>query len=547
MTSRTTRSLSLRACAAIALILLPGCDRGARNSGQAESGGTIVISATSDPDALFPPSALNMEARQATELMYEYLADVGPEMNTIGDAGFVKQLASSWEWSADSSTIVFHLNPAAKWHDGRPVTAHDVAFSYGIYTDEAVGSATASSLGDIVSVTALDSLSAAFRFLRRTPHQFYDAAAVMLILPAHLLENIPRDSMRVVTARTNPVGSNKYAFGTWTRGSSFELRAVENHYRGRARTDRLIWTIVPEYKAAVTQLLGGNADVFPTIRQETIPAILEGHRFNLVTLPGMDYVFFGFNLRDPKRRGRPHPIFASRDVRRAITMALDRQAMVKNVFDTLASVSIGPTVRAYPTTDTTLAQIPFDPAGASRILDSLGWRRSPPNGMRSKNGVRLRFTTIVPVSSLSRMRMAVLIQEQLRTAGIAMEIDQMDYSAFSERQRGRDFDAQMAAWHLGSSFGAVRETWTTRAAQQGGLNYGSYSNPRFDALVDSGVGAPTVPAARHYLSSAFRIIIDDAPAVWLYEPETLLAVSRRFRTGPMRPNAWWLGIAEWAP
>ena len=95
----------------------------------------MVIATTSDPDALFPPAALNMEARQATELIYEYLADVGPAMNTLGDSGFVKELASSWTWNNDSTAITFKLNPKAKWQDGKPVTSRDVAFSFRLYTD----------------------------------------------------------------------------------------------------------------------------------------------------------------------------------------------------------------------------------------------------------------------------------------------------------------------------------------------------------------------------------------------------------------------------
>jgi peptide/nickel transport system substrate-binding protein len=219
---------------------------------------------------------------------------------------------------------------------------------------------------------------------------------------------------------------------------------------------------------------------------------------------------------------------------------------VRNVFDTLARVSVGPTVRAYPTTDTTVAQIPFDRAGAERLLDSLGWKRTRAGGMRSRAGVSLRFGVIVPVSSLSRMRMAVLMQEQLRLAGIEMRIEQMDYSAFTARQARRDFDAQLAAWHMGSRPGAVRDTWTTAAARPDGLNYGGYSNPSFDSLVTAAFAASTVAGTRSILSRAHQLIVDDAPAVWLYEPITLVAVHKRIRTPPMRPNAWWLGIADWS-
>jgi peptide/nickel transport system substrate-binding protein len=143
------------------------------------------------------------------------------------------------------------------------------------------------------------------------------------------------------------------------------------------------------------------------------------------------------------------------------------------------------------------------------------------------------------------MRIAVLLQEQLRRAGIEMRIEQMDFSAFSKRQSDRSFDAALASWHLGSNPSAAKETWTVKAAGKGGLNYGGYRNPAFDSLIDSALTASTVAASRDLFRRAHQIIVDDAPAVWLYEPRTLLAVNRRITTTPMRPNAWWLDIASW--
>lgn len=508
-----------------------------------DKGGTIVIATSSDPDALFPPAALNVEARQATELIYEYLADVGPAMNTVGDSGFVKELASSWTWSVDSSQISFQINPEAKWQDGQRVTSRDVAFSYSVYKDSVVGSGLESDLIDIDSLSTPDSETVVFSFKRRTPHQFFDAAALMLILPEHVFGKIDRAAMREVAARTDPIGSGRFRLGKWVKGSYFELDAVKQHYRGRANPDRLIWTVTPEYQSAVTRLLGGDADVFANIRQETIPELAKKN-FNAVSLPGMDYVFMQLNLRDPSGRG-PHRIFQSRDLRRALTMALDRKAMVKNLFDTLASVSIGPTVRAYPSTDTAIAQIGFDRPGAERILDSLGWKRLAPGRTRTHDGVPLRFRLLVPVSSMSRMRMAVLIQEQMKKIGVDVRVEQMDYSAFTTRQAARTFDAALASWHLGSSPGGVKETWTTAASKKGGLNYGSYSNPAFDRLVENALAARTLEAERNYFRDAYQTIVDDAPAIWLYEPRSVIAIHKRIHTTPMRPNAWWLDIGSW--
>ncbi|HUQ98879.1 MAG TPA: peptide ABC transporter substrate-binding protein [Gemmatimonadaceae bacterium] len=508
-----------------------------------DRGGTIVIATASDADALFPPAALTVEARQATELIYEYLADAGPSMNTAGDDGFVKELASGWVWSPDSSRISFTINPRAKWQDGQPVTSRDVAFSYDVYKDPAVASGMEEDLADIDSVSTPDASTAVFWFARRTSHQFFNAASLMLILPEHLLGRIDRDSLRAVATRGKPVGSGRYRLGSWVKGAHFELDAIKDHYRGEAGPQRLIWSVTPEYRTAVTRLLGGEADVFANVRHETINDLAKKN-FNVVSLPGMDYVFMQLNLRDQSGT-RPHRLFASRDMRRAVTMALDRSSMVKNLFDTLASVSIGPTVRAFPSTDPAITQLPYDRAGAERILDSLGWKRLAPGRTRTRDGTPLRFSLLVPVSSMSRMRMAVMIQEQLKRVGVDVRVEQMDFSAFTTRQAARSFDAVLASWHVGSSPSGVRETWTTDAAKKGGLNYGSYSNPAFDKLVDSALSASSLPVERSYFRRAYQMIVDDAPAVWLYEPRSVMAIHKRIHITPMRPSAWWLDVGSW--
>ena len=516
-----------------AVLLLGCCTEGSRGDAASIAARTIVVATTSDPDVLFPPIALNLEARQVTELVYEYLADVGPSMNTIGDSGFVKEIASGWKWSADSSSIAFEINPKAKWQDGPPVTSQDVAFTFSVYRSKSVASSGASSLADIDSVSTPSASTAVFWFRRKTPHQFYDAAAQMLVLPAHVFAGIPIDSLRARAPEISPVGSGRYRLAKWNKSASFELQAVDNHYRGRAIADRLIWIVSPEYSAALTRLLGGEADVFANVRLESVEPLTKSGQFNIVSLPGMDYVFMQLNLTNP--------VFASRDLRRALTMSIDRAAMVRNLFDTLAAVSIGPTVRAYPTTDTAISEIPYDTARASRILDSLDWKRSASDGMRRRSEIPLRFSAIVPVSSLSRMRMAVLTQEQLRRVGIDMRIEQMDFGAFSERQSKKDFEAAFASWHLPSSTEAVRGAWTTGGDQ----NFGGYSSRKFDFLIDSALGATTIRASREYFRRAHQVIVDDAPAVWLYEPRTLLAIRKKVQPTAMRPSAWWLDMGSW--
>jgi peptide/nickel transport system substrate-binding protein len=527
----------------IALVsVLGGCTESAPGTGHADKGGTLVIATTADPGTLFPPFGITTQAKQITEQIYDYLADVGPGLNTRNEKGFRSELSDRWRWSGDSMMLAFHLNPRAKWHDGRDVTARDVQFTFALNKNPSLGGRLSTELANIDSVTVGDSLTAMFWFHARSPTQFLDAAAQMLILPAHQLEKIPLDSLR--EGAPPPIGTGRFRWRSRDKGASVEIVADTSNYRGRATLDRVIWSFSPDFNTAVTKLLAGDADLFDTLRPENLGQLGREKNLRPIILPGMDYAFLRFNLRDPANKDRPHPFFGDRELRRAIAMSINRATLVRSVLDTFALVPVGPIVRAYPTTDPRGSQLPFDSARASRVLDSLGWIRSGTDGFRAKNGRDLAFTIIIPGASLTRIRMGPLLQEQLRRMGIRVELEQLETSTENDREAHGAFDAALSSWTMSSSPDGMRDAWTSHGIGKNGVNYSSYSNPRFDALLDSALWADSA-TAREKFTRAFAVINEDAPAVWLYEPRKIIGIHRRIRTTEMRPDAWWFDLADW--
>jgi peptide/nickel transport system substrate-binding protein len=528
---------------AIALFsVIGGCTEHAPGARLADAGGTLVIATTSDPVTLFPPFVITTQGKQISEQIYDYLADVGPDLNTRNEKGFRSALSDRWSWSGDSLMLAFHINPRAKWHDGRDVTARDVQYTFALNKNPALGGRLGTELANIDSVSVADSLTAVFWFHGRSPTQFLDAAAQMLILPAHQLEKIPVESLREATP--SPLGTGRFRLRRWDKGASVEIVADTSNYRGRARLDRVIWSVSPDFTTAVTKLLAGDADLFDALRPENLRQLARARNLGIITLPGMDYAFLRFNLRDPANKDRPHPLFGDRELRRAITMSINRNTLVRSILDTFALVPVGPIVRAYPTTDPRGSQLPFDSARASRTLDSLGWIRRGSDGLRAKNGRDLAFTIIIPSGSLNRIRMGPLLQEQLRRMGVRVQLEQLETSTEGDREAHGAFDAALSSWTMASSPDGMRDAWGSRGVGKNGVNYGSYGNPRFDALLDSALWAEP-STAREKFTRAFAVINDDAPAVWLYEPRKIIGIHRRIRTAEMRPDAWWFDLADW--
>lgn len=508
-------------------------------------GGTVVISAAADADAMLPPLVRTTQGRLASELLFDRLVEIGPSLNTIGDADFQPRLAQRWRWSNDSLSITFELNPKATWHDGQPVSARDVEAGYLAIMDSVNGSSLRGDLTDVESVTADGERRITIRYRKRTPEQFY-AASVIFPLPSHLL---PADGSPLATSSLarHPVGSGAFKFVAWQPLERFEFAAADDYYRGRARLDRVIVTISPEPTTALAKTWAEEADVSELVPAGDLPETAKQPHLRLVTGKSFDYAYVGFNFRNPRNRAQPHPLFSDLAMRQAIAHAVDRAQVVRAIFDTLAFVIDAPVVRAQFTYDSTIRALPFDRTRAAAILDSLGWRVDARDGIRRRNGQRLTFTALIPGSSRNRERAAVLIQEQLRQVGIAMEIEKTENRTFTEKRQNGEFDVVFGGWLTTPSPRGILGTWVSDARPgRGTLNDGRWTNAAFDEAIEAGMEAGTQVEVRRYFSRAYQIAADDVPALFLYETRPVAAVHRRFRMPEWRADGWWRTLHEWS-
>lgn len=461
------------------------------------------------------------QGRQVVDQIFDYLGDIGPALNTIGDGGFTPRLADAWTWAPDSSWIAFHVNPRARWHDGRPVRASDVRFTFRLLTDTLLGSPVAATLSGIDSVSVRDSLTAVVWYKKRTPEQFFDFVYNVAVLPEHLLGGIPVKSLASSQFARHPIGSGRFRFARWDGGSRIEIVSDSNNYRGRARLDRVVWLVSPDMSSATTRVLAGEADFLEVVRGPAVDQVMASSRLRLMTSPSLDYGYLAFNVKRAP--------FNNRDVRRALSMAVDRAAMTSNVFDTLALPGIGPVTRALPASNG-VAALSYDSAAAARILAA----HAP-----------ISFRLLVPTSSAVRMKYATLLQAQYRRLGVTVTIEPMEVNTFVQRLTRGDFDAVLNAWHTDPSPAAVLQAWGSADAPPNGANFVGYANAAFDALVDSASHSFDPVRARAYYGRAYRVIDADAPAVWLYEARNVSAVNRRVRVVGTRADAWWSGLPDW--
>lgn len=541
-----------RALAAALLAVGAGCsgpdpraERGTGGPGTPVTGGSVVIATASEPQTLLPPLAATPTERAIVDQLFDRLADPGDSLGVVGDRGFRPRLARSWTWAPDSLSIAFALDPRARWHDGKEVTAADVAFSFRVHADPAVRSAVAPLLANVDSVTARDARTAVVWFARRYPEQFADAVRHVYVLPEHRLGRVRPAALAKDPFARAPVGSGRFRLGEWRAGQQLTLLPHEAHPRGRPRLDAVTWRVAPDFGAATIALLAGDADFVDVLRVETLGQLRGNRQLRLVEYPALEYGFLAFNLRAPGNAGAAHPLFADRELRRALTMAVDRDRLVRAVYDSLARPGVGPLPRAVFPAWPAVQPIRHDPTRARALLDSLGWTAAA-DGARARGGVPLAFTLLVPTSSPTRQRMATLLAAQLAAVGARVEVEAVELARFVERQQGGRFDAAMGGWRVDPSPGGIRQTWGSPGYRgAGALNYGGYANPQFDARVDSALDASDPARNRALWTRAVQTIVDDAPALWLFEPVLVAGVHRRVQLPPLRPDGWWLDLADW--
>jgi peptide/nickel transport system substrate-binding protein len=503
------------------------------------------VAVGADADLLHP--ALSQGAgRVVADQLFLRLAEVGLGTNTVGDSGFVARLAESWRFENDR-TIAFTLDRDARWQDGVPVTALDVAFSFRAYRDTLVGAPAGPNLEEIDSVVARDERTAVFHFRRAYPSQFFDATYHMRILPEHLLDTVPGDRWRTHPFSRSPVGNGPFRLASWRPGESIELVADSEFFLGRPSLDRVIFRVAPDFNAAITQLLAGEADfVEAIVGPENVARASAAPAVQLVEYPAPVYMYLGFNLQLTPRRGppAPHPLFAERELRRAIAFGIDRDALIRAVLEGRGTIPPGPTTPMVWIHQDAPRQLPFDSARAAALLDSLGWRDADGDGIRERGARRLRFDALYPSSSGIRQRVGVIMQEQLRRIGVDLQLTPMELNALLERARAGRFDAMIGAWQISLVPTGIRELWTS--AGVGTANFGSYAEPAFDAKVEEAAAATDARAARRLWHEAISMINEDAPAVWLLAPSTVAGASRRLEDVRIRPDEWWSFLESWS-
>jgi peptide/nickel transport system substrate-binding protein len=408
---------------AIATLLAAILTLGSAQGTCASVGGTATIAQWSEPGNLNPLVFPTQYDTNINELVFARL--VKPR----ADLSFEPDMAESWTVSDDARTLTFTLREGLTFHDGRPVTAADVAFTLtsmahpdyagGRYAEISIlEGAPAFREGNAESVAGIEVLDErTVSFTTREPFApFLAVIGGIFILPEHVYGAVPVGQWQEHSSNRNPLGSGPFVFDEFRPGEFISVRAFEGYWDGRPCLDRLIVRF-GDQNTLLAALLAGEIDAAPVPIDGT-SSVESAPNLDLLVVDTLSFQYIGTNLRGP--------ILGDPAVRQAIAHAVNRQAIVNGLLQGYGSLidTLFPNNHwAYPPD---VDPIAYDVEEARRILDAAGWTLQ--GAVRVKDGQRLSLRLYVPTGNLVRERTAPLIQANLRQIGIEIEIRTMDFA-----------------------------------------------------------------------------------------------------------------------
>ena len=440
---------------------------------------------------------------------------------------------AAWEWNADRTQLTLAVRRDVWWHDGTPTTARDVAWTLEMARHPDVAYPRARDLAQVAEVAVMDSFTVALHF-RRSQATFPDVLTDLAILPAHRLETTEPARVRQSPFNTSPVGNGPFAFVEHRPNQRWVFRRAERFPAelDRPKIEQLVIAVVDEPTTKLAALTSGELDV-AGISPAHAAFVREDRRLRVVDYP----VLFVYALVWNMRRAP----FDDARVRRALTLALDRQSIVDAALYGFGTVAEGPVPPAHPWY-ASAAPLNHDLEAARRLLDEAGWRHGA-DGIRERDGRRFDFALTTVGSGDNALEQ--MIQAQLRRLGVAVTIRQLELTTFLATAQGeaRAFDALVIGIPGDLSLGYVAALF--EGDMPGPQAYAGYASVEFDAAVARARAAETEDGVRTGWQEAQRVLVRDHPTTWLYHARGLQGVNRRVRAAPPDLRGELADIVRW--
>ena len=484
----------------------------------AQPAGTLVVGLVAEPVNLDPPQVTDLNSNRVGRRVVETLVTFPEESTQV-----VPGLAESWTISKDGLQYTFKLRRGITFHDGTPLNAEAVKFSIERQINPnhpayKLGKYPFANFffGNVKAVEVLSEERVAF--LLNEPRASFlsilTAGAASIVSPTAVMKWGP-------DYPTHPVGTGPFRFASWDRGQRVVLEKNPTYWKYPVKVERVIYRPIVEDQARLTELLTGTLDVIVGVPADFVSQLEQNAKITLLKQVGAHVWYLGMN-----NQKKP---FDDKRVRQALNYAVNKDAIVKDVLKGTGASSRGPVLPGTWGADPALKAYPYDPERAKKLLAEAGY----PNGFST--------TLWVPESGSGMqapVAMSTVMQSNLKAVGVNVSLQTMEWGAYLAKLRTKEQELFALSWMAGTEDPDMvmypllhSSQWTPV-----GPNRALYKNARFDTLLQQ-ARLTTDQAKRAQLyKEAQRILVDDAPWVFVDHEIQIAALSKRVQGFKLHPS-----------
>lgn len=506
----------------------------------------VVIAVDSDVESFNPLFAFNVVEGNLADLLYMSLV-INEWDNVKGEMVVKPLLADSLIFAKDSSKIKVALKKNVYWSDGQPVTTDDIIYSFYAYSSKEIESRLYGAFENFKTNDKLEiipeesfkkindsELIISFSKNAKPTYQDIDFP----ILPSHIYKNIPPAEISTNQINFSPVTCGPYKLKEWIRNQNISLeKDPSNFLISEVSPAEIIFKIVPDYSSRINQLITGEVDIASDIKAEDAKEISKYENIKIGTVKGRQYDYIGWNNISPTEfdNGKliPHPLFGKAKVRKALTMAINREEILNSFLNSYGELADGPISEFTSGVKLNNEHLKFDPESAASLLAEEGWKDTDADGVLDKNGVDFSFKLYISPGNPLRENAATVVKNNLAAIKIKIEIVPEELGIFIDNLYEKNYDAWLIGWFVPLPLD-LKSYWYSDLNNTPN-NFVSYTNRETDKLIDAFEITSNDIDKQSILQKIQNQFIEDQPVTFLYWVDGITAYNPRIKNISINP------------
>jgi peptide/nickel transport system substrate-binding protein len=491
------------------------------------NGGTARISLQCANDNLFPLLIQESNLRQISEFLLN-----PPLILHMGEDQAEDVLAAAWQPGTRNTSITYVLNSSFRWSDGRSLSTADMLFTYDLMKSPWFRERMPERFKFIRDIEVIDSLSFRINFNRPVADPLYHSK--IPVLPAKWSEYISDPEMLLKVFKDQFVGCGPFLL---KRSVPDSLVLVKNPYYpdDLPHLDSLIVYFYTSEERLTKRIRGSQADMFVDLPFSLVNLIGQTPGYEIKTYPEQGYSFIAWNLKK-----KP---FNDLQIRRALTMAIDRDALINGILAGYARKIDGPVYPGLASDNAGLPGINFNPHEAEHLLDEAGWVLDETSGIRQRKGERFEFALMINRENPMRREIALNIRSNLAAIGIQVNIDVEDWQNVRRVIRNKNFDALLLSWVDEDIYDPSQIFHSAGVGY--GLNMMSYQNAKADSLIEVGLNAMDAETRIDAWHKFQAVVAEDLPCTFLYNQEIICGLSNSLHDVEISGKGYLINVKDW--